>query len=68
MNILLDAANLQTQLRLFDSLVETRYTILRVRPNIRKYWVAYALAHHLNGNPAEARKPLEQYLRMVKAS
>ncbi|TFK61909.1 NMDA receptor-regulated protein 1a [Pluteus cervinus] len=66
LNILLDAANLQVHLRIFDSLVETRHTILRLRPNVRKHWIGYALAHHLNGNPLEARKILQHYQIMVK--
>ncbi|KAF8999086.1 NMDA receptor-regulated protein 1-domain-containing protein [Cyathus striatus] len=40
LNILRDAAQLQTQLRLFDGLTA---------PNVRQNWIALALAHHLNG-------------------
>jgi len=67
MNILRDAAHLQTQLRLFDGLVETRYTLLKLRPNLRQNWIALAVAYHLNGNLAEAKKVLEQYERILKA-
>ncbi|KAF5383319.1 hypothetical protein D9615_004982 [Tricholomella constricta] len=66
LNILRDAAQLQTQLRLFDALVETRHTLLRIRPTLRQHWVALAVAHHLNGNLAEARKTLEHYERTLK--
>lgn len=66
LNILRDAAQLQTQLRIFDGLVETRSTLLRLRPNVRQHWVGLAVAHHLNGNLTEARKILENYQRTLK--
>ncbi|KAH9941133.1 N-terminal acetyltransferase A, auxiliary subunit [Epithele typhae] len=66
MNILRDAAHLQTQLRLYDSLVETRHTLLRLRPQMRQNWVALAVAYHLSGNLVEAKNVLEQYERIVK--
>ncbi len=64
MNILRDAAHLQTQLRLYDGLVDTRFLLLKLRPNLRQNWIGLALAYHLNGNLAEARRVLEQYERM----
>ena len=66
MNILRDAAHLQTQLRMYDSLVETRHTLLRLRPQLRQNWVALAVAYHLNGNLSEAKSVLEQYERIIK--
>ena len=66
MNILRDAAHLQTQLRLYDGLVETRHTLLRLRPTLRQNWIALAVAYHLGGNLAEAKSVLEQYERIVK--
>ena len=66
MNILRDAAHLQTQLRLYDGLVETRHTLLRLRPNLRQNWIALAVAYHLSGNLSEAKNVLEQYERIVK--
>ncbi|KAG6876686.1 hypothetical protein C0993_001234 [Termitomyces sp. T159_Od127] len=66
LNILRDAAQLQTQLRLFDALVETRHTLLRIRPTLRQHWIALAVAYHLNGNLSEARKTLEHYERTLK--
>lgn len=68
MNILRDAAQLQTQLRLYDGLVETRHTLLKLRPNLRQHWVALAVAYHLSGNLTDARKTLEHYERMLKVS
>ncbi|KZV78442.1 hypothetical protein EXIGLDRAFT_633981, partial [Exidia glandulosa HHB12029] len=42
-NLLRDSAMLQLQLRLFESLQETRWTILRLRPNMRQNWIALAV-------------------------
>ncbi|KAF9527491.1 NMDA receptor-regulated protein 1-domain-containing protein [Crepidotus variabilis] len=66
MNLLRDSASLQTQLRLFESLVEIRHTILRLRPNQRQNWIGLAVAHHLNGNLEEAKKVLEHYFYSLK--
>ncbi|TRM60398.1 NMDA receptor-regulated protein 1-domain-containing protein [Schizophyllum amplum] len=66
LNLLRDAAQLQTQLRQYDSLVETRLTILRTRPHLRQHWVALAVAHHLNGDLEDAKKVLEHYERSLK--
>ncbi|KAH8102267.1 NMDA receptor-regulated protein 1a [Cristinia sonorae] len=66
MNILRDAAHLQTQLRLFDGLVETRHTLLRLRPNLRQNWIGLAVAYHLNGSLREAKRVLEHYESTLK--
>lgn len=66
MNILRDAAHLQTQLRHYDALVETRHTLLRLRPQLRQNWIALAVAYHLSGNVLEAKHVLEQFERIVK--
>jgi peptide alpha-N-acetyltransferase len=66
MNILRDAAQLQSQLRIYDGLVDTRMTLLRLRPNMRQHWIALAVAYHLTGNLAEARKVLEHYQQSLK--
>ncbi len=66
MNILRDAASLQSQLRLYDGLVETRHTIARCRPVLRANWIALSVAYHLNGNLQEAKKVLEHYEDSLK--
>jgi len=66
MNILRDGAHLQTQLRLYDGLVDTRFLLLKLRPNLRQNWIGLALAYHLNGNIPEARRVLEHYGRSLK--
>ncbi|EPQ53593.1 N-terminal acetyltransferase A, auxiliary subunit [Gloeophyllum trabeum ATCC 11539] len=66
LNILRDAANLQTQLRLYDGLVETRHTLLRLRPQLRQNWIALAVAYHLNGQLSDAKQVLEAYEKTLK--
>ncbi|KAH9849573.1 NMDA receptor-regulated protein 1a [Lenzites betulinus] len=66
MNILRDAAHLQTQLRHYDQLVETRHTLLRLRPQLRQNWIALAVAYHLHGNLTESKNILAQFERIVK--
>lgn len=66
MNLLRDSAQLQTQLRLFENLVDTRHTILRLRPNLRENWIALTVAYHLNGNLDEAKKIFEHYQQTLK--
>jgi peptide alpha-N-acetyltransferase len=68
LNILRDAAQLQTQLRIYDGLVETRHTLLKIRPAMRQHWIALAVAYHLNGNLPEAKKVLELYESTLKVS
>ena len=66
MNLLRDTAQLQVHLALYDSLKETRWQILKLRPNLRQNWVAYAMACHLNGNAEEAATVLRTYLGILK--
>ncbi|KAJ6631099.1 NMDA receptor-regulated protein 1-domain-containing protein [Mycena sp. CBHHK59/15] len=66
LNILRDAAQLQTQLRIYDGLVETRHTLLKIRPAMRQHWIALAVAYHLNGNLLEAKKVMEHYEATLK--
>lgn len=65
-NILRDTAHLQTQLRVYDGLIDTRYTILYLRPNLRQNWIGLALAYHLNGNLIDAKNVLERYESVLK--
>ncbi|KAG8934267.1 hypothetical protein FRC01_004048 [Tulasnella sp. 417] len=67
-NILRDSAQLQVQLRQYDSLQETRLALLKLRPNVRLGWVGLAVAYHLNNKLPEARAVLQQYLKTVKVS
>lgn len=66
LNILRDSAQLQTQLRMYDGLVETRLNLLRLRPNLRQHWIGLAVAHCLNNNLDEALRVIEHYQRSLK--
>ncbi|KAH7345734.1 NMDA receptor-regulated protein 1-domain-containing protein [Rhizoctonia solani] len=66
MNILRDAAQLQMQLRQFDHLVQTRHTLLALRPTMRQSWVALAVAYQMNGDLERADKVLVSYKSMLK--
>ena len=66
MNLLRDVAQLQVHLGHYDSLQETRWQILKLRPNLRQNWIGYAVACNLNGNLLETRKVLAAYLSTLK--
>ncbi|CAE6427442.1 unnamed protein product, partial [Rhizoctonia solani] len=66
MNILRDAAQLQMQLRQFDQLVQTRHTLLTLRPTMRQSWVALAVAYQMSGDLEKADKVLTSYKSMLK--
>jgi N-alpha-acetyltransferase 15/16, NatA auxiliary subunit len=66
LNLLNDAANLQTQLRQFDALRDSRELILKLRPNVRRNWLHLALAYQLCGDLAGAKRVLEHYMSIVK--
>ncbi|KAE9391110.1 N-terminal acetyltransferase A, auxiliary subunit [Gymnopus androsaceus JB14] len=66
MNLLRDVSQLQTQLRLYDGLVETRHMLLRLRPTVRQHWIALAVAYHLSGSLAEAKNVMVEYEKTLK--
>ncbi|KAG8687956.1 hypothetical protein FRC09_013189 [Ceratobasidium sp. 395] len=65
-NILRDAAQLQMQLRYYDQLVQTRHTLLELRPTMRQSWVALAVAYQISGDLANADKVLGSFKTMLK--
>ncbi|KAF8582555.1 N-terminal acetyltransferase A, auxiliary subunit [Ramaria rubella] len=66
MNLLRDVAQLQVHLGIYDAFQETRWQILKLRPNLRQNWIGYAVACHLNGNLAETKRVLRTYLSTLK--
>ena len=50
MQILRETAALQIQVRDHVNHVNTRWSILQLKPNMIANWVAFALAQHLKGN------------------
>ena len=61
-----DAATIQAHLRQYDALVESRLTLLKLRPNVRQSWVALAVAHHLIGDLVEAEKIISHYEQTLR--
>eukprot|EP00613_Pedinella_sp_CCMP2098_P071573 CAMPEP_0171911540 /NCGR_PEP_ID=MMETSP0993-20121228/10359_1 /TAXON_ID=483369 /ORGANISM="non described non described, Strain CCMP2098" /LENGTH=1206 /DNA_ID=CAMNT_0012545077 /DNA_START=28 /DNA_END=3644 /DNA_ORIENTATION=+ len=61
MLILKDNSLLQVQMRDLKGFVETRRRILVEKPSTRVHWLAFALAHHLNGDLKVAVEVLDQY-------
>ncbi|KAI9470966.1 MAG: NMDA receptor-regulated protein 1-domain-containing protein [Benjaminiella poitrasii] len=59
MNILRDYAILQTQLRHYDALVETRTKLLDLKPQNPPFWLGLAIAYQLVNEPLKAVKVLE---------
>ncbi|KAH8830017.1 NMDA receptor-regulated protein 1-domain-containing protein [Flagelloscypha sp. PMI_526] len=64
--LLRDLAHLQTQLRQYDALIESRRVLLRSRPNLHQNWTALAVAFHLAGDLKSSEKILKTYSGMVK--
>lgn len=56
-----DLALLQVQMRDYPGYIVSRKAMMQARPNIRNTWTALAVAHHLNGDLAEAEKILSAY-------
>jgi N-alpha-acetyltransferase 15/16, NatA auxiliary subunit len=57
---------MQCQLRMYDALVDSRYSLLKYRPNLRQNWIGMAVAYHLQGNLKEARRLIEFYNDVIK--
>ncbi|KAI8988124.1 NMDA receptor-regulated protein 1-domain-containing protein [Mycotypha africana] len=60
-NILRDYAVLQTQLRQYDALVETRTKLLESKPSNPPFWLGLAIAYQLAKKPLEGVKVLRAY-------
>lgn len=66
MNLLRDVAQLQVHLGHYDILQETRWQILKLRPNLRQNWIGYGVACHLNNNLSETKRVLKAYFSTLK--
>ncbi|KAG1048725.1 hypothetical protein G6F43_008907 [Rhizopus delemar] len=60
-NILRDFALLQTQMRHYDALVDTRTKLLDSQPQNPSYWLGLAVAYQLVNKPENAVKVLETF-------
>lgn len=61
-----DLAILQIQMRDYAGYVQSRHAMLQARPQPRQNWTALAIAHHLDGNLAEAERILTTYEDTLK--
>ncbi|KAL0226884.1 hypothetical protein P9112_014208 [Eukaryota sp. TZLM1-RC] len=66
--ILKDTGLLQTHLRDYTGLVETRRTTLTENPRPANNWYQFAVAHHMNGNFEGTVEVLKDFLDTVKGS
>ncbi|KAM0752180.1 N-terminal acetyltransferase A, auxiliary subunit [Meredithblackwellia eburnea MCA 4105] len=66
LNILGDLAILSIHLRNYPLYVDSRLSILRVAPRLRRNWLGLAIAQHLNGQFAEADRTLRNYEEMLR--
>lgn len=66
LQILRDNSHLSLHLRNFPVHLANRITLLQLRPNERRNWVALAVAYGLNGEPERAEEVLKGFEEMVK--
>ncbi|CZT48074.1 probable NMDA receptor-regulated protein 1 [Rhynchosporium secalis] len=61
-----DLALLQIQMRDYEGYIVSRRAMLKARSGLRQSWTALAVAHHLNGDLAEAERVLTAYEDTLK--
>ncbi len=67
LQILRDLAQLQVQMRDMAGFVETRYSLLQLKPANRAHWIAFAVAHHLEKNYEVAVQVLDAYANTLES-
>lgn len=65
LQILRDLAQLQVQMRDVAGFVDTRHTLLQLKPANRAHWIAFAIAHHLGKNFEVAVQVLDAYAATI---
>jgi peptide alpha-N-acetyltransferase len=60
-----DLAVLQVQMRDYPGYVQSRFVMLKARPQMRQNWTALAIAYHLEGNLQQAENILSTYEKSV---
>ncbi|KAK0621716.1 NMDA receptor-regulated protein 1-domain-containing protein [Bombardia bombarda] len=63
-----DLAILQIQMRDYQGYVQSRFVMLKARPQLRQNWTALAIAYHLEGNLQQAENILSTYEKSVSAA
>ncbi|KAK4152061.1 hypothetical protein C8A00DRAFT_44835 [Chaetomidium leptoderma] len=60
-----DLAVLQVQMRDYQGYIQSRFVMLKARPQLRQNWTALAIAYHLDGNLQQAENILNTYEKSV---
>ncbi|KAK4097404.1 N-terminal acetyltransferase A, auxiliary subunit [Parathielavia hyrcaniae] len=60
-----DLAVLQVQMRDYQGYIQSRFVMLKARPQVRQNWTALAIAYHLDGNLQQAENILTTYEKSV---
>ena len=63
-----DLAVLQVQMRDYPGYIQSRFVMLKARPQLRQNWTALAIAYHLDGNLQQAENILSTYEKSVTAT
>ncbi|KAK3292065.1 NMDA receptor-regulated protein 1-domain-containing protein [Chaetomium fimeti] len=63
-----DLAVLQVQMRDYPGYIQSRFVMLKARPQLRQNWTALAIAYHLDGNLQKAENILSTYEKSVTAT
>ncbi|KAK3389486.1 NMDA receptor-regulated protein 1-domain-containing protein [Podospora didyma] len=63
-----DLAVLQVQMRDYQGYVQSRFAMLKARPQVRQNWTALAIAYHLDGNLSQAENILTTYEKSVTSA
>jgi len=63
-----DLAVLLIQMRDYAGYVQSRFVMLKARPQIRQNWTALAIAYHLEGNLEQAENILTTYEKSMTAT
>ncbi|KAK3306431.1 NMDA receptor-regulated protein 1-domain-containing protein [Chaetomium strumarium] len=56
-----DLAVLQVQMRDYQGYIQSRFVMLKARPQLRQNWTGLAIAYHLDGNLEQAENILTTY-------
>ncbi|KAJ1889536.1 hypothetical protein LPJ66_007978, partial [Kickxella alabastrina] len=65
-NILRDLATMQTQMRQYEKLVETRQKLVKLSPQFPPFWIGLAVAYQLTGRFDLAAKTITTYQPTIK--
>jgi DNA-binding SARP family transcriptional activator len=65
--LLRDSIALYLHTRQYEQAVAARHHLLTIRPQLRSSWLGLIVAHHLNGDPAEALEVFDAFEATAKS-